>query len=311
MKIQSLVFGLFAALSLVPSVAATELGTDELDALRQEALDLVNQVREENGLESLSLTPTLNEAAQGHAAHMLADDFYAHVSPNGTTPMDRYLEAGGNQWRVVRENIARCANCPVPPQEERLRSFQQGWMNSPDHRENILAEGLDSFGFGVSGEAGEVFAVQMFSGAGTSRGLDDDEQAQALPPDEMGERLAEIVNRLREDGEPLSPASALSAAAQELLPDPLSEGMAIPNEGLFDLLPQQQRSEWRQLQILSSTCGGCGTKPTAQDIEAFVEQWMDSDEYRSILLEAAAGDVGFAMRADGEGQKIGIAIIGR
>lgn len=41
-------------------------------------------------------------------------------------------------------------------------------MQSPGHRKNILSEGFDSFGFGISGEVGEIYAVQTFSGPGAN-----------------------------------------------------------------------------------------------------------------------------------------------
>ena len=87
---------------------------------------------------------------------MLRDDYFAHVAPDGTSPRDRYLDAGGRRNRVVRENIAQCSGCPVPPGVDRVEAFETGfdrveafetgWMNSPEHRRNLLSEGLEGFG---------------------------------------------------------------------------------------------------------------------------------------------------------------------
>lgn len=241
-------------------------------------------------------------------------DLYAHVAPDGSAPRDRFLEQGGSQWQVVRENIARCTNCAVPPTLEQVQSFQQGWLDSPEHRANILAEGLDSFGFGIAGEGERIFAAQTFSGAGTPRGLQAGEEPTALGANEVAELMAEAVNRARErEGLPAIAAnSALAEVAQGLLPDsPTSDAIVDQQEQLFDLLPQDQRQDWGQLQMLSAACGGCGREATVQDVSHFVDQWMNNPQYGTILLDRTITDIGFAMRVNGEGRKIAIAVAGR
>ena len=59
--------------------------------------------------------PTLDKAAQAHAEDMLQRHYYAHETPEGKDPRDRFLAAGGSPSSLVEENIARCAGCPVPP----------------------------------------------------------------------------------------------------------------------------------------------------------------------------------------------------
>ncbi|MCX2725674.1 CAP domain-containing protein [Roseibium salinum] len=294
------------------SAAAQETG--DLAALRKEALNEVNQVRQEHGLTTLETSRVLDEAAQAHAVDMIEENYYAHVSPDGEAPRDRFLEHGGSRWKVVRENIARCSNCPVPPTLERVRSFQQGWMNSPEHRDNILAEGLESFGFGIAGEGGQVFAVQTFSGPGTPRGLQAGEEPTRLDTGELDDRAVEAVNRAREQQglQPVSPNPALSRAAEKLLPEPgSSDTLASGQHQLFDLLPQEDRRSWAGLQVLAASCGGCGTFATAEDVTGFVDQWLDNPQHRSTLLSGNIDDMGFAMLTNGEGRKVAIAVAGR
>lgn len=295
------------------AVPTAALETGDLEALRMEALEQVNIAREEQGLPPLELTQALNDAAQAHAVDMIEDDYYSHVAPDGTAPMDRFVASGGSQWRVVRENIARCSNCAVPPTTERVEAFQDGWMNSPGHRENILAEGLDSFGFGIAGEGDAVFAVQNFAGPGMPRGLPTGESPVPVAPDDSSQVMVEAVNeaRQREGKQPLEASAALVDAAGQLLPQSLdSEDIIGAQEPLFELLSAEARQSFSQLQVLAGSCGGCGAEPTRQDVYDFVDQWLDNPQYGDTLLAGAATAVGFAMRANGEGRKVAIAVVG-
>ncbi len=89
--------GLLALATISPAIAAE---TGDLERLRSEALELVNEDRAEYGLEPLELTESLNEAAQNHAEDMIEREYYAHVSPEGEAVQDRYIEQGGSRWRA-------------------------------------------------------------------------------------------------------------------------------------------------------------------------------------------------------------------
>jgi uncharacterized protein YkwD len=142
------------------------------------ALELVNEARQAEGLEPLTSVETLAATAKAHAEDMLARDYYAHVSPEGETVRDRFLAEGGSEWRLVAENIAMCRGCPTPPGADRVRAFQRGWMESPEHREAILDPGLAAFGFAMTWGEGVAYGVQTFAGPGQSRGGDPrDERA--------------------------------------------------------------------------------------------------------------------------------------
>ena len=78
--------GLLALATISPAIAAE---TGDLERLRSEALELVNEDRAEYGLEPLELTESLNEAAQNHAEDMIEREYYAHVSPEGEAVQDR------------------------------------------------------------------------------------------------------------------------------------------------------------------------------------------------------------------------------
>lgn len=172
------------ALALALTGPATAFETGDLDALREKALTEMNADREDEGLPALELQDALNTAAQSHGEDMVENDYYAHVSPGGAGPQDRFLDAGGSRANIVRENIARCSGCALPPDEDRVEAFETGWMNSPPHRENILSRGLEGFGFGIAGEDGRIFAVQTFAGPSSAAraGVRSTTRAQTRPP---------------------------------------------------------------------------------------------------------------------------------
>jgi hypothetical protein len=100
-----------------------------------------NEVRAEHSQPSLNLSPTLSVAAQAKADDMVSKDYWAHTGPDGSTPWT-FITAAGYTYQYAGENLAFG-----------FRDVDQiisGWMNSPEHRANLLgAEYLD-VGFGVA-----------------------------------------------------------------------------------------------------------------------------------------------------------------
>lgn len=297
---------------LTAALPAGAADTGDLEALRAEARSLVNAERRDAGLPPLESTEILNRAAQRHAEDMLERGYYGHESPEGETVEDRYRALGGSRWELVAENIGECRNCETPPTLERVRDFQRGWMQSRRHRENILRRGLDGFGFGiVAGDDGRVLAVQTFAGPGMPRAPSSEEQSRRLRGPEIAQQALRAVNGERESAglPPLSGSRDLDEAASGLLP----EGGGMPFEGAGGTLrlpPGFDARQWRSLQSLAGVCGGCGTVPTAADLRYFTDRWMKSEEYRDALLARDASHLGFAMRADGSGRKVAVALIG-
>ncbi|WP_134495913.1 CAP domain-containing protein [Microvirga pakistanensis] len=250
--------------------------TGNLEQLRQRALVLVNKERRERGVETPSEGNMLNTAAQTHAADMLKRSYYSHVSPEGNTVMDRYIEAGGDRWQLTAENIAQCRGCPIPPTVERVESLHQGRMNRPPHRENILWQGLDRFGFGIiAGSDQTLYAVQTFAGPGRPRNLQPDEQAHAIEAEQQTTVALQRVNKERQTNnrEPLKAYPALIQAASNLVQGSGTDGSALNIRGnLSDALPDDASRNWQTLAGITGRCGGCGEQPTAADVRFFVQQ---------------------------------------
>jgi uncharacterized protein YkwD len=138
--------------------------TRSLPQLRQFALSLVNRDRQLNGLPPLVEDPLLSQAAQEHSQDMLTRRYYAHVTPEGKTPTDRFVQLGGKGG--VGENIMQqTGNMGVSLNYGLLERFQKSWMYSKGHRTNLLKPDYTRFGYGlvVDPLSGQVYAAQEFA----------------------------------------------------------------------------------------------------------------------------------------------------
>jgi len=157
---------LLALVLLCAGCATQPLSNNSLDrvanpeALRREALSLVNQARSREGVAPLRMNATLNAAAQAHAEDMARRGFYGHRSPERQDVADRYRGNGGGLWAAIGENIFHCTECTADSAQ--IRKFHEGWMRSAGHRRNIVSAQFDEFGFGVAAAGGRVYAVQTF-----------------------------------------------------------------------------------------------------------------------------------------------------
>jgi hypothetical protein len=101
---------------------------------------LTNQQRANNGLPALTLDSQLNSAAQAKANHMMANNYWAHVAPDGTTPWSFFYGAGYN-YAAAGENLAKDFNTS--------NGVVNGWMGSPAHQANILSTSYNDIGLAV------------------------------------------------------------------------------------------------------------------------------------------------------------------
>jgi hypothetical protein len=100
-----------------------------------------NSARVDDNLAPLSWNTKLAEAAQAKADDMAAKGYFAHVSPDGTTPW-KWIADAGYQFEYAGENLA----VDFTDSEDVV----QAWLNSPTHRANILGEHYTDIGIGVA-----------------------------------------------------------------------------------------------------------------------------------------------------------------
>ena len=130
---------------------------NQLDSFFSELLALTNQAREAHGLNSLTFSYQLGQAAQGHAEALATQNFFSHTGKDGSTISSR-ISATGYQYSSAGENIAAG--------QTSAHSVFQGWMNSEGHRANILSSQFTEVGFGLFDSTGSsdygLYWVQNF-----------------------------------------------------------------------------------------------------------------------------------------------------
>lgn len=131
------------------------IGTSDvyLKLEEQEALDLINQYRLENGLKELKPAAKLQMIANEKANDLVINNYMSHTSHTLGTPFDM-LEANNIDYIVAGENIAGNINA---------YKAVEAWKNSPTHNENILNNEYEYTGISIveSPIYGKVF-VQIF-----------------------------------------------------------------------------------------------------------------------------------------------------
>jgi hypothetical protein len=145
---------LFAVVVAEPGLRSTQLAAVVTATL----VDLTNQDREQNKIDGLTVNPLLVEAAQAKANDMAKNSYFAHTSPAGLTPWYWFKQAGYN-FTYAGENLA------VDFTDS--DTVNQAWMNSPEHRANILNSHFTDIGIataqGIYQGQETAFVVQEFA----------------------------------------------------------------------------------------------------------------------------------------------------
>jgi uncharacterized protein YkwD len=118
---------------------------------------LVNLDRTANGVRTLSWSATLARVAQYRAQDMLDRGYFSHYDPvTGQLAFVELFQAWGIGYTVAGENIAWSTD----PSMEGINTM---FMNSPEHRDNILNPAYGRAGVGVAGNGTKVIVVEVFS----------------------------------------------------------------------------------------------------------------------------------------------------
>lgn len=118
-----------------------------------EVIRLINEIRKENGLNTLSTNWELSRVARYKSQDMRDNQYFAHNSPVYGTPF-QMIKAFGISYRTAGENIAYGYKTP--------QAVVDGWMNSSGHRANILNASFTQIGVGYV--ANGNYWTQMFIG---------------------------------------------------------------------------------------------------------------------------------------------------
>lgn len=116
--------------------------------IRRATLCLLNRERTSRGMGALRGNRKLRRVASSYARQMAIKDFFDHVSPSGSTFVERiksssYL-ANANGYDIG-ENLAWAGTALATP-----RQIVSNWMTSAGHRTNILNAAFRDIGIGIA-----------------------------------------------------------------------------------------------------------------------------------------------------------------
>ncbi|HEY1804909.1 MAG TPA: CAP domain-containing protein [Terracidiphilus sp.] len=166
-------------LAALPALAAAQIaaqgsnpGSGNLQAEARQIFALTNQARAQAGVGPVEWDPALAAAALAHCRRMAREGPIAHQYGGEADLTERAAQAGA-RFSVIEENVA------VGPSPD---AIQEGWMQSPGHRANLLSPDVDRVGVAVVAARGELYAVTDFS-----RGVEQ------LSATEVEARIAALV----------------------------------------------------------------------------------------------------------------------
>jgi uncharacterized protein YkwD len=106
----------------------------------QSLLDDTNAQRIANGEAPLTINAQLDQAAQAKADNMAALDYWSHDTPSGQTPWS-FITDASYDYQTAGENLAYGFDT--------AQDVVTAWMNSPEHRANMLDTTYQDIGFGL------------------------------------------------------------------------------------------------------------------------------------------------------------------
>jgi len=113
-----------------------------------------NQVRANQKLKPLGVSPILVKAAQAKADDMVKNKYFAHRSPQGKNFWD-FILAQHAYFRVAGENLAEGFTD--------TESLFSAWIASPKHYANIIDNSYSYTGIGIAHAGETTYVVQLFS----------------------------------------------------------------------------------------------------------------------------------------------------
>ena len=133
---------MFAVLLTAPAPASAA-GKARMDRTERLIVNAINQQRSSHGLSAVGGSRRLSRAANYHSTQMVAHNFFAHESRDGSSFDSRVRRF--TRHRSLGETLAMHSGGCGGGSAGR---FVQMWMNSPGHRAILLSSGFGRVGIG-------------------------------------------------------------------------------------------------------------------------------------------------------------------
>lgn len=140
-------------IAIVTMIICVSAYGETVTEAEQELFASVNQARRAQGLPALKWNDSLATAARHHAAVMAAHGEAEHQFEGEPNLSARARQAGAH-FGWLSENVIVGTSA---------QEVHDQFMNSTNHRANILDKDMDSAGIGVVERAGKLFAVEDFA----------------------------------------------------------------------------------------------------------------------------------------------------
>lgn len=148
---------IFLKVAAVGIVALTPTAAHLSTITTNRIIQLTNDERKKVGASALTVNAKLLQAAEKKGKDMLANQYFAHISPSGVTPWF-WIKQTGYSYSVAGENLA----IDFVDAEHVVTA----WLNSPSHKENMLNKDYTETGVAVvSGTfqgGNSIVVVHMF-----------------------------------------------------------------------------------------------------------------------------------------------------
>jgi uncharacterized protein YkwD len=154
--------------------------------LEQRMHELINVQRKANDQMPLAWDDELSKIARAHSEDMVKRKYFKHIDPEGLTPMKRAAAVGYNVCQLMGENIFQNNLYSRVIEEKKRKTSEKtfdwnspekiasttvkSWMDSEEHRQNILNKNYTKESIGIAiaeDEDGKVYITQMLCGADT------------------------------------------------------------------------------------------------------------------------------------------------
>lgn len=138
----------------IPTVPSGPDVSDNMRPLETEVIRLVNIEREKAGIPKLSENNELNRIARTKSQDFINNNYFGHNSPTYGSPFEM-LRTLRVEFTAAGENIASG--------QRTATEVMNSWMNSTEHRANILNPTYNKIGVGaVRDDNGNTFWTQLF-----------------------------------------------------------------------------------------------------------------------------------------------------
>ncbi len=135
-----------------PTATPPPQSPNGLIAVEQKTVDIINQRRQDLGLNSLSVNAQLTQAARRHSRDIHEHQLCQHNGTDGSSPWDRVRDAG-----YSGQPLGEVAGCGYGT----AQAVVNGWWNSPGHKAILVDPNAREIGMGWTPSSGGGGSYQV------------------------------------------------------------------------------------------------------------------------------------------------------